>query len=554
MLLRSAAGVRADIHRATLGLLTLLVAFCSLVYELIFSQTLTVLFGSTVTRYSMTIGLYLFSLGIGAFLFSRVARRSTERTFYLVELALCVIGPLGVVAMFYVNSTSSEILLSEDGQRLLLVVSHVPVVAVGLLSGLELPLLTALSPDRASAFYRVLGWDYFGSLLGGVLWALWLYPRHGLLGAALGVGFLNAVAAVAFFAASWPRRRVGLAVNAVLLLVYLLVLQRAPDLTELVRDRYLSASILQRYWGRGTHAERVEIVESLRTRYQEVVEYRLTWASGGRVDQCIDIDNQVQMCDFWVDTYHHALIDVPIAAFAPERSLRVLLVGGGDFIPMHFLRQHADRIDRVDHVDIDAEFLEFARHNPLVSRFHRGAIELPFVVTHIRDGLSFLRQSRATYDLVLLDLPGVSADKLLHLYSVEFFSFVRRSLAPDGLVASWAYPSRREMRHAAVYRSTLWQAGFRRWLPYRAIATHEDGAAMEMDNFVLVSTGATPLLDLEAPYIAGAATYWERRTWQPLRELPGVPPNSMFAPNHNMVVRQDRGPPPFAWERQPPGG
>ena len=59
--------------------LTLLVAFCSIVYELIFSQALTVIFGGTVIRYSMTIGLYLFSLGIGAFLYNWILKRSKKR-------------------------------------------------------------------------------------------------------------------------------------------------------------------------------------------------------------------------------------------------------------------------------------------------------------------------------------------------------------------------------------------------------------------------------------------------------------------------------------------
>jgi len=549
--LTSPDGPWADVHRATLCLLTLLVAFCSLVYELIFSQTLTVLFGQTVTRYSMTIGLYLFSLGIGAFLFSRVAKTHTERTFYLVEIALCVIGPLGVVGMFYINSTSSATLLSPDGQTVLLIASHVPVVVVGLLSGLELPLLTALFPGRETAFYRVLGWDYFGSLLGGVLWALYLYPRHGLLAAALGVGFLNAVAAVGFFMASWPRRRAAVAANVALLIAYLVLLQHAGDLTEVVKDRYLSASILQRYWGRGTHAEAVEILEDVRTPYQEIVKYRLTWLGGDRIDECIDIDAQVQMCDFWVDTYHHALVDVPIAAFPRDRQLEILLVGGGDYIPMHFLRQHSHRIAHVDHIDIDEEFLAYARRDPFISRFHRGAVDLPFVTTHIGDGMAFLRTSRKAYDLILLDLPGVSVDKLLHLYSVEFFSFVRRALAEDGLVATWAYPIERELAHAVVYRATVSAAGFRRMFEYHGIAEGSSGP-MEMDNFVLLSAGATPLLDLHAPYIADAPDYWELRKWEPILDLAAIAPNSIFAPNHAMVIPQKRGPPPFT--RWPPGG
>lgn len=141
----------------SIALLTLIVAFCSLVYELIYSQTLTILFGQTVVRYSVTIGLYLFSLGIGAFLFSRVAKLRARGVFYAVEIALSVLGPLGVFGVFFINSTTRDAWLEPNGQLFLLVVSHLPVVIVGLLSGLELPLLTALSAEPEGAFHRVLG-------------------------------------------------------------------------------------------------------------------------------------------------------------------------------------------------------------------------------------------------------------------------------------------------------------------------------------------------------------------------------------------------------------
>lgn len=45
---------------------TLVLAFCSIVYELLLGQSLSAFMGNTVLRYSVTIGLYLFSMGMGA--------------------------------------------------------------------------------------------------------------------------------------------------------------------------------------------------------------------------------------------------------------------------------------------------------------------------------------------------------------------------------------------------------------------------------------------------------------------------------------------------------
>ena len=55
--------------------LTFLLAFCSIVYELLLGQALAAFLGNTVLRYSVTIGLFLLAKGIGAWLAEgRVAR------------------------------------------------------------------------------------------------------------------------------------------------------------------------------------------------------------------------------------------------------------------------------------------------------------------------------------------------------------------------------------------------------------------------------------------------------------------------------------------------
>ena len=47
---------------------TFVLAFCSIVYELLLGQSLSAFLGNTVLRYSVTIGLYMLSMGIGSLL------------------------------------------------------------------------------------------------------------------------------------------------------------------------------------------------------------------------------------------------------------------------------------------------------------------------------------------------------------------------------------------------------------------------------------------------------------------------------------------------------
>lgn len=69
--------------------LTFTVALCSIVYELIYSEMLTVVFGGRAIRYAITIGLFLFCLGLGAFAFDDLG--DARENFFRVESYLA--GP-----------------------------------------------------------------------------------------------------------------------------------------------------------------------------------------------------------------------------------------------------------------------------------------------------------------------------------------------------------------------------------------------------------------------------------------------------------------------------
>ena len=84
--------------------ITGVVAFCSIIYELLFSQVLTVIFGSSVIMYSLTIGIFLFSLGLGSLFFEKFQKRKLEKFFFDVELLLSITGIIGIPFILFVNS------------------------------------------------------------------------------------------------------------------------------------------------------------------------------------------------------------------------------------------------------------------------------------------------------------------------------------------------------------------------------------------------------------------------------------------------------------------
>src|SRR4029077_12252009 len=68
-----------------------IIATCGLGYELIAGTVASYLLGDSVTQFSTAIGLYLFALGIGAYL-SRYLDRDLAARFIDIELAVALLG------------------------------------------------------------------------------------------------------------------------------------------------------------------------------------------------------------------------------------------------------------------------------------------------------------------------------------------------------------------------------------------------------------------------------------------------------------------------------
>ena len=512
---------------------TFVAALCSIVYELIFAQSLTTIFGGTVTQYSLTIGLFLFSLGVGSLLYEHLIRANHARAFFIIEVLLAAAGFTGVLFIFAVNT----LLPAAMPFFITVALSYAPVIVVGVLSGLELPLLAAL--ERRKSFTTVLGVDYFGSLTGTVLWALALYPLLGLVASSFMVASLNLLLAlIVLFAYRIFTPTVRFAAAGALVLFVGAVFLAQPHIENTLYERYMAATITRDYAAFDVPVHALEVVNVLRTPYQDATLYDITLAEGGTMvrDRCLNLDEHVQMCDRWVDAYHRGLVDVPLALLSGEDALRVLIIGGGDFIPVAHLREYDERIAHIDLVDIDARFVAYAKEEPYLLAKNERAFEYEKLSTHIDDGYRFMRENRDTYDLILIDLPGAKHDKLLPLYSRELYTYLSRALSPRGIIVGWRYPPERFPEHAAVFETTLYAAGFTRTLEYTALRDTPTGS-VEVEQFFVLSRGGEPHIDTAAnAYTQRYADTLSQSAWRALKPREGIAAHSTFRANYDMLV------------------
>ncbi len=219
-----------------------LLGFCSIVYELLLGQSLSAFLGNTVLRYSVTIGLYMLSMGIGALMAEGRWVKHAATTLLKVEILLTGVGGFSVIFLLALNSVGMPDVLFS-------VFAHLLIVLIGVLTGFEIPLLIELRGLEAEGAERtVLGIDYLGAFCGTVAFAFVFYPRFGLVPTAFFVALINALVGVCLYTQRHRVHEAGrrgyatlLGVQAVLFVVLAVLVQASDRVNELFLRFYLGS-------------------------------------------------------------------------------------------------------------------------------------------------------------------------------------------------------------------------------------------------------------------------------------------------------------------------
>lgn len=166
---------------------TFILAFSSIVYELLLGQALSAFLGNTVLRYSITVGLYLFGMGVGAFIVEKHFRKHPLFRLLVIEIFLISIGGNALILLHLIHAIGiSDALFALFGYGL--------IVAIGILTGFEIPLLIYIINNSSKGKEnKILGISYLGALGGSLVFAFYFFPTSGLIKTAFIVALLNAL-------------------------------------------------------------------------------------------------------------------------------------------------------------------------------------------------------------------------------------------------------------------------------------------------------------------------------------------------------------------------
>ncbi|MBI3505165.1 MAG: polyamine aminopropyltransferase [Proteobacteria bacterium] len=384
------------------------VAACGLVYELLIATVSSYLLGSSVTQFSLAIGVFIGSMGLGSHLSQYVDARLLS-AFILAEVALGLLGGVSVTLLLW----------SFSAGPLYWLVLYGCLIAIGSLVGLELPLLTRTLNrfgTLKTAIAQALSYDYVGALAGSVLFPLLLLPMLGMTRTAFLMGLVNVAVAgwVALrFRDELPAWRKLLAACGASAAVLAMGFLGSLKLVSLLESRLYED----------------EIVFAKQTPYQRIVLTR--WGA----DLRLFLDGNLQFASVDEYRYHEALVH-PAASLA-ARLEEVLVLGGGDGLGVREILKHAG-VGRVTLVDLDPEMTRLGSTYPAITTLNAGALSDPRVRIVHEDAQKFLEREATLYDLIVVDLPDPNNEALSRLYSVEFYRLARRHLSAAGALVTQA--------------------------------------------------------------------------------------------------------------------
>ena len=380
-----------------------LIAACGLVYELVAGTLASYLLGDSVFQFSTVIGSYLFAMGVGSYL-SRFITRGLVARFVSIELMVGLVGGFSSAGMFLAFAYT-------QGFRLVL---YAFVIAVGVLVGLEIPLLMRILKNRLELrelVAHVLTFDYLGALGASLLFPILLVPKLGMVRSALLFGIVNA--GVALWSTYIFRDQLGartlLRAGCIAVLAALGTGMAGAERITQAADNNLYAD---------------EVIFARDTRYQRIVLTK--WKDDVR----LFLSSHLQFSSRDEYRYHEALVHPGLASVPGAR--RVLVLGGGDGLAVREILKYPD-VQSITLVDLDPEMTRLFSTHPYLATLNQHSLTNARVRVINADAFPWLAATSDPFDFIVVDFPDPTNYSLGKLYTTAFYRLLAKHLSAQGL-------------------------------------------------------------------------------------------------------------------------
>ncbi|WP_444996069.1 polyamine aminopropyltransferase [Aliikangiella sp. IMCC44359] len=387
----------------------LIVALCGIAYELIIGTVSSYLLGNSVYQFSLTIGTFMFAMGIGSYL-SKLLGKNLLNNFIVIEVVISLIGGACSLLLFIVFPMANAIYTW---------VMYSLIIIIGALVGMEIPILTTILSYRRStreSIANVMSLDYLGALIGSVSFPLLLLPHLGLIRSSFAIGLANiftAIVNIYFFRKTLKNTKLLMSIALSIFIMLVVFMVAGTRLTSFAEN----------------HLYFDQVIYQKQTPYQKLT---LTRSNSTR-DYRLFIDGHLQFSSRDEYRYHEALVH-PVMSLEGKIE-NVLVLGGGDGLAVREVLKYPE-VKVIDLVDIDPEITRMGKELPMLAMLNKQSLHHTKVNVFNADAFGFINQPGKAYDRVIIDMPDPHNEAINKLYSKEFYKMISRRMSPNGVLVS----------------------------------------------------------------------------------------------------------------------
>lgn len=403
-----------------------------IVAEYVLATLATYFLGDSVFQWTIVLSLMLFSMGLGS-RFSKMFEKNLLETFIFIELILSILISLCALITYLIMPYTSSIWL----------VMYFMAVVIGLLIGMEIPLVTRINENYKSLRTNISGVmekDYYGSLFGGLFFAFIGIRHLGLTYTPFVVGAVNFLVAFLLFYSlrdsiikvQKNKLQLGFTITAAVLMIGLFFAEPIVLFGE--QSRY-----------------KEKVVFTKQTPYQKITVTQ--WQ--GDYWLYLNTGKQLSTFDEWM--YHEPLVH-PAMQLAQSHK-KVLIMGAGDGCAIREVLKYSD-VDSIILVDLDPEMTEVGKNHPIFKQLNQSAYFSPKLRVINADAFNYIEDNKIFYDVIIADFPDPKSIEVNRLYTREFYQICNKRLRPNGVFITQAASPYYTTKAFRTIEKTIASAGF----------------------------------------------------------------------------------------------
>ncbi len=351
--------------------------------------------------------------------------------FIFLEFSLSILCGISVALCYWVSTFSIHTSLLIYSLSIL----------IGLLIGVEIPLVTRMNEsyeDLRENISSVMENDYYGSLVGGLLFAFFALPYFGLTYTPIALGIINFMVASLLF---WRFKRLICYKRTIQISFWTIT---ACFLIFLVAVKPIVLFSEQKKY-------KDRIIYTKQTKYQKIV------ITQWKDKFWLFINGNEQFSTFDEEKYHEPLIHPAMSL--SEQKKNILVLGGGEGLAAREILKYDD-VQYITIVDIDPKMTELAQNHPVITKINKNSMVDMKVHVVNQDAFKFVEDNEGFYDVIIVDLPDPNSIHLARLYSREFYTLCLKRMTKYGVFVTQATSPVHSVNSFVCIIKTMESAGF----------------------------------------------------------------------------------------------